>query len=157
MTDANEFVVHQDPVWRERSNFIINAELPEKDRPRRFEQLFAKQVGEDRFEICCIPFFVYDIALGDVVVTLPKGDRKYVVDKVVEPSGRYVFRVWFGESFHPRDEIAAELRGLGSVIEWSSRNLLAVDAVDREHAQLVADFLAERERAGHLVYETGRS
>lgn len=157
MTDANEFVVHQDPVWRERSNFIINAELAEKDRPRRFEQLFAKQVGEDRFEICCIPFFVYDIALGDVVVTSPRGGRKYVVDKVVEPSGRYVFRVWFGESFHPRDEIAAELRALGSMIEWSSRNLLAVDAVDREHAQLVADFLAEREQAGHLVYETGRS
>jgi hypothetical protein len=157
MTDANEFVVHQDPVWRERSNFIINAELAEKDRPRRFEQLFAKQVGEDRFEICCIPFFVYDIALGDVVVTSPRGGRKYVVDKVVEPSGRYVFRVWFGESFHPRDEIAAELRALGSIIEWSSRNLLAVDAVDREHAQLVADFLAEREQAGHLVYETGRS
>lgn len=157
MTDANEFVVHQDPVWRERSNFIINAELAEKDRPRRFEQLFAKQVGEDRFEICCIPFFVYDVALGDVVVTSPRGGRKYVVDKVVEPSGRYVFRVWFGESFHPRDEIAAELRALGSIIEWSSRNLLAVDAVDREHAQLVADFLAEREQAGHLVYETGRS
>lgn len=157
MTDANEFVVHQDPVWRERSNFIINAELAEKDRPRRFEQLFAKQVGEDRFEICCIPFFVYDIALGDVVVTSPRGGRKYVVDKVVEPSGRYVFRVWFGESFHPRDEIAAELRALGSMIEWSSRNLLAVDAVDREHAQLVAGFLAEREQAGHLVYETGRS
>ena len=157
MTDANEFVVHQDPVWRERSNFIINAELAEKDRPRRFEQLFAKQVGEDRFEICCIPFFVYDVALGDVVVTSPRGGRKYVVDKVVEPSGRYVFRVWFGESFHPRDEIAAELRALGSIIEWSSRNLLAVDAVDREHAQLVAGFLAEREQAGHLVYETGRS
>lgn len=157
MTVASEFVVHQDPVWRERSNFIINAELAEKDRPRRFEQLLAKQVGEDRFEICCIPFFVYDIALGDVVVTSPRGGRKYVVDKVVEPSGRYVFRVWFGESFHPRDKIAAELRALGSMIEWSSSNLLAVDAVDREHAQLVADFLAEREQAGHLVYETGRS
>lgn len=157
MTDASAFVVHQDPVWRERSDFIINAELADRDRPRRFEQLFAKQVGEDRFEICCIPFFVYDIALGDVVVTSPKGGRKYVVDKVVEPSGRYVFRVWFGESFHPRDEIAAELRALGSVIEWSSRNLLAVDAVDREHAQLVAGFLAGREQEGHLVYETGRS
>lgn len=157
MTDAKEFVVHQDPVWRERSNFIINADLPEKDQPRRFEQLFAKQVGEDRFEICCIPFFVYDIALGDVVVTSPRGDRKYVVEKVAEPSGRFVFRVWFGDSFQPRDEIAGELRGLGSLIEWSSRNLLAVDAVDHEHAQLVADFLAEREKAGHLVYETGRS
>ena len=36
-------------------------------------------------------------------------------------------------------------------------SLLAIDAVDAEHAQLVADFLAEREEAGQLIYETGRS
>jgi len=154
---ANEFVVHQEPVWRERSNFVISAQLQEKDQPRRFEQLFARQLADDRFEVCCIPFFVYDLALGDVVVTSAKADRKYVVKSVAEPSGRYVFRVWFGESFQPRGEIADELKAIGSLLEWSSRNLLAVDAVDEEHAQLVADFLGERERLGHLVYETGRS
>lgn len=154
---AEEFVVHQEPVWREQSNFVINAELPEKDRPKRFEQLFVRQVADDRFEVCCIPFFLYDVALGDIVRTAPKGDRKYVMTDVVEASGRYVFRVWFGESFQPRDEIDSELKALGSLTEWSSRNLLAVDAVDEEHAQLVADFLAEREKAGQLIYETGRS
>lgn len=158
MTGAQqEFVVHQDPAWREHANFIISAELPEKDRPKRFEQLWARQVADARFEVCCIPFFVFDLALGDMVATSPRGGRKYVVEKVVEPSGRYVFRVWFGESFQPRDEIASGLKALGSLIEWSSRNLLAVDAVDAGHAQLVADFLMEREKAGHLVYETGRS
>jgi hypothetical protein len=91
------------------------------------------------------------------VATAPSGDRRFVVKEVVKPSGRYVFRVWFGESFHPRDEVAQELKGLGSLTEWSSRNLLAVDAVDLEHAQMVADFLAGSEKAGHLIYETGRS
>jgi hypothetical protein len=38
-----------------------------------------------------------------------------------------------------------------------SRNLLAVDAVDLEHAQMVADLHADSEKAGRLVYETGRS
>ena len=154
---ASEFVVHQEPAWRERSGFVISAELPEKYWPRRFEQLFARQLADDRFEVCCIPFFVCDLALGDVVVTSAKDGRKYVVTSVAEPSGRYVFRVWFGESFRPRGEIADELKALGSLVEWSSRNLLAVDAVDGEHARLVADFLAEREQLGHLVYETGRS
>ena len=157
MPEPTEFVVHRDPVWRDRSNFIIHVELPKEDRPRRFEQLFARQLSEDRFEVCCIPFFVFDVALGDVVVTSSSRDRQYVVEKVAEPSGRYVFRVWFGESFQPRDEIAQELTALGSLLEWSSRNLLAVDAADQEHAQLVADFLAEREKAGQLIYETGRS
>jgi len=154
---AEEFVVHEAPVWRERSNFVINAELREQDRPKRFEQLFVRQISDDRFEVCCIPFFLYDIALGDIVRTEPRGGRKFVVADVAESSGRYVFRVWFGGSFQPRDEIERELRALGSLTEWSSRNLLAVDAADREHAQLVADFLAEREKAGQLLYETGRS
>jgi hypothetical protein len=68
-----------------------------------------------------------------------------------------VFRVWLGESLQPGGEIADDLKALGSLVEWSSRKLLAVDAVDGEHAQLVADFLAERARLGHLVYEAGRS
>jgi hypothetical protein len=158
MTRAQqEFVVHQDPIWRERANFIINAELAEKDRPRRFEQLWTRQLGDDRFEVCCIPFFVFDVALGDVVATSPRDGRKYVLEKVVKPSGRYVFRVWFGQSLQHRDEVAGELEALGLLSEWSSRNLLAVDAADGEHARLVADFLMEREKAGHLVYETGRS
>jgi hypothetical protein len=157
MTKPNEFVVHQNPVWRSHSDFIINAELSEKDRPHRFEQLFARQLGDDRFEICCIPFFVYDIALGDIVVTSPSSDRKYVVKDVAERSGRYVFRVWFGDSLRPRDEVVQDLEGLGSLIEQSSNNLVAVDTVDEEHAELVSDFLAEQERLGHLIYETGRS
>jgi hypothetical protein len=152
-----EFITHPDPVWRERANFLIHAELPEEDRSPRFEQLWARQTSDDRFEVCCIPFFVYDLALGDVVATSSAEGREYIVERVVAPSGRYVFRVWFGQTFHPRDEIASALTALGSLIEWSSRNLLAVDAVDGEHAQLVADFLMEREKAGHLIYETGRS
>jgi len=81
----------------------------------------------------------------------------FLVQRVIRRSGRYVFRVWFGESFHPRDEIAEKLKALGALIEWSSRNLLAVDTVDEEHAQVVADFLAEHQNAGNLIYETGRS
>ena len=86
--------------------------------------MWGRQIDEFRFEICCIPFFVSDIALGDIVET----DRNYIVSEVVQPSGRYVFRVWFGESFHPRDEIAEQLKELGALIEWSSLNLLGVDA-----------------------------
>ena len=70
-------VVHGEPVWRERSNFIISGELPEKDRPCWYEQLFVRRVGDDRFG--CTPFAFHDIALGDIVVTAPKGDRKYAV------------------------------------------------------------------------------
>jgi uncharacterized protein DUF4265 len=142
--------VHEAPAWRERANFIVGAPLPEEGRA---EQLWARQLGDERFEICCIPFFVYDLALGDVVET----DADYDVVRVLERSGRFVFRVWFGDAFHPRQEVADELAGLGALLEWSSANLLAVDAADAAQAQEIADYLAEQERAGRLTYETGRS
>jgi hypothetical protein len=144
-------VIHPEPVWRERADFIIGAPLPEEGR---VEQLWARRIEDDHlFEICCIPFFVFDLALGDLVET----DASYDIVGVVQHSGRFVFRVWLGDSFQPRQEIADELSDLGALIEWSSANLLAVDADGISHAQTVADFLAEREGEGRLNYETGRS
>lgn len=77
--------------------------------------------------------------------------------RVVEPSGRFVFRVWFGEAVHPRQEIADELVELGALLEWSSTNLLAVDASDEAPAQAIADHMAEQERLNRLIFETARS
>jgi len=158
MTDLSKlFATHTEPVWREKANFIINVELAPNETSKQFEQLWARQLSDDEFEVCCIPFFVYDLALGDVVKTAPKGERRYIVDRVVKPSGRYTFRVWFGKSFHPRDEIVDEIQRLGSLVEWSSANMVAVDAVDAEHAHRVADFLWDREQKKQLIYETGRT
>lgn len=147
---AVEEAVHPEPVWRDRANFIIGAALPEEGRT---EQLWARQIDERTFEICCIPFFLYDVALGDIVET----DERYDLVRVVEPSGRFVFRVWFGETWHPREEIAAELANLGALLEWSSINLLAVDAADKSHAQVIADYLLSQSDQGRLLFETGRT
>jgi hypothetical protein len=154
---TQEFGVHREPVWRDRANFIISAALPEKETPQRFEQLWARHLSDDQFEVCCIPFFVYDVALGDVVRAVPRGDRNYVMEQVVEPSGRYAFRVWFGDSTGSREQIASELLDRGALLEWSSETLLGVDASDAAHAKRIADYLQDREDANQLVYETGRS
>lgn len=155
----HDFVVHLSPVWRERADFIINASIEEEGLPRRFEQLWVRQLGERRFELCCIPFFIYDLALGDEVETTPQGDREYILARVVRPSGGYTFRAWFGDSSHAtaRDEMIETLRDMGSEFEWHSENLLAIDARDDKRAQEVADLLHEREALGHLTYETGRT
>ena len=47
------------------------------------EQLWARRVDDEHHEICCIPFFVYDLALGDTVEV----DADHLVTRVVEPSG----------------------------------------------------------------------
>lgn len=156
---SDDFVVHASPVNRERADFIINADIAEPDKPRRYEQLWVRQLGEARFELCCIPFFLYDVALGDEVETAPRDGRRYILARVLRPSGRFVFRAWFGSSTvaGAREELIGELTKAGRIFEWYSDNLLAIDAPDDAAAQALADLLAAREETGALVYETGRS
>lgn len=124
----------------------------------RFEQLWTKKVGESQFEVCCVPFFLYDLALGDTVETAPQGERQYVLSRVVTRSGRFVFRVFFERlQYRYRDATVEGLQTLGAQVEWSSPSLLAVDARDQAHAQQVADYLHGQEKAQRLVYETGKT
>jgi len=147
--------VHEAPVWRDRADFIIAAHLGEEDGRNEWEQLWAHKISDDRFLLCCIPFFASDLALGDEVET----DAAYVIKRVVVPSGHYTFRVWFGESDEPniRDEVADFVRQSACEIEWSSANLAAIDAANNSVAKDVANFLLDHERLGRLIYETGKT
>ncbi len=79
--------------------------------------------GETEFTICCIPFFVYDIALGDTVGT----DDSSTVRKVVKRSGRHVARVWFGDN----DEVDLPLlSGSPRWEHYSSGHLVHLLGVD---------------------------
>jgi hypothetical protein len=140
--------VHRDPVWRERADFLIAVNLPEE---RRAEQLFARRVDERRFELCCIPFFSYGLALGDVVET----DDDFNVIGVHEASGRKVLRVWFGEATIEPSEITRELAERGAQMEWSSENLLAIDAQDASHAASLSSYLNKQADAFGLIVEPG--
>jgi hypothetical protein len=118
----------------------------------------CRQVASDTFEVCCIPFFFYDLALGDIVRTSPRAGRTCVVPERVRPSGRFVFRVHLARSMLGiRDDVVGRLIEKGAMAEWSSASLLAVDAQDAAHAQLLADYLVGEENDGRIVYETGQT
>ncbi len=153
-----EFVVHLSPVRRDRADFIVHAGLDDGG-PLRFEQLWTRQISDTRFELCCIPFFVHDLALGDEIETESTAERRYVFVRVTKPSGGSTFRAWFGESDHPRarEELVEASQAGSWLFEWSSENLLAIDAAGPERAQELADLLVERQRRGDLIYETGRT
>lgn len=148
-------VVHNNPVWRDKANFIIRAYLEEKNSRNEWEQLWAIRLGDRRFCIGCIPFFAFDLALGDEVET----DDNYVVQQVIKPSGQYTFRIWFGNTTYPeiKDEVLTHMDNLAAQVEWSSDNLLAISAHDAVQAQQVADYLHAQQITGSLTYETGRT
>jgi hypothetical protein len=155
---TKDIAVHLNPVWRDRADFIIMARLEDSGFEGHFEQLWARQLGEGRFEICCIPFFIRDIDLGDhVEVSLD--ENGYVIQGVVWKSGHYTFRAWFGSTSNPRapEEVVSKLREFGCLYESFSNNLLSIDAPSEERAQELSDYLATMEQLNYLKYETGRT
>ncbi|MFK3835756.1 DUF4265 domain-containing protein [Microbacterium sp. NPDC087868] len=152
---AETFAVHASPIWRERANFILQARLEE---PWRYEQLWTRRISETEVEVCCIPFFLYDVALGDRVSTRAEGPWNHIFDRVVEDAGHYGFRVFFPAGTHRHEgTLIAEVRDLGALVEISSKSLLAIDSYDEAHAQIIADYLLAAEREFGIVYETSRS
>jgi len=144
---------HHQPVWRSRANFIVAAKVDDT----HWEQLWTQRLEHNQYLICCIPFFVYDLALGDVVSTQPRDSKQYVVEQVVNPSSHFTFRVWFEgvTDQSVREDVRAFLIHEGCASEWWSNDLLAIDAADSDVAQRVANYLHEEEKLGHFSFETG--
>lgn len=146
---------HADPVWRNRADFVIAADIASTPDKREWEQLWARRIAGTRFEVCCIPFFVYDLALGDEVET----DGDHILRRVVKQSGHFTFRVWFGNSTDPadRERVMQIIQHNECEYEWSSENLLAIDASTPDKAQAVTDTLAALQQKGGVTFETGRT
>jgi hypothetical protein len=146
---------HLKPAWQDRADFVIAANISERSEKVEWEQIWARRLSDRRFEICCIPFFAYDLSLGDEVET----NADFVIERVVRWGGHFTFRVWFGEtrSSAVREEIGADLLRLGLGHEWSSENLLSIGASDQEVAEQLASKLQAKEQDGQLMYETGKS
>ncbi|NUM55121.1 MAG: DUF4265 domain-containing protein [Candidatus Hydrogenedentes bacterium] len=147
---------HRNPIWGQRADFLILAcivNVHDDFAPPEVEELWARRVGQYAFEVCCIPFYAYDINLGDIVET----NRKFLVKSIIIASQNYTFRVWFGETkgSKARSEIVGAIQDLGCEMEWSSTDLLAVSA-QSHFAQRVADYLHQQELSERLQYETGR-
>lgn len=145
--------IHTAPLWRTKADFVFGATVTDSG-PGEYtaEQLWGRQIGDYVFELCCVPFLIYDLALGDVVET----DIDYTLRRVLKPSGRYVFRVWFASSSaHDRDRVTTALSAAPIQTEWLGTNLLAIDVENRQEAATVSRLLQEHEEAGQVQYETG--
>jgi hypothetical protein len=157
MTDtSNNIAAHSAPIWRDRANFLIVCEW----EPGHWEQLWARQVDQTQFEICCIPFFAYDLSLGDLVETESRDGKDYVVRRVVNRAGRYVFRVWFGDvadeqrRAESKNQVVLYMTDQDCDQEWSSSNLLAL-ATSRDNVETVGDYLTRQQDMGNLTFESG--
>ncbi len=139
---------HEEPVWRERSNYIIHAFVGDTD----YEQLFTKKIKPGLVELCCIPFFAYGMALGDFLEV----DDKNLIQKVAQRNGRFTFRIDLKVEHIPsRIMIGNKFFDSGWLVEGTGDDLISLDAPDEVEAQKIHDFLTEMVHAGYLEYEEG--
>jgi len=142
---VDKFVKTPRPAWDEEANYILHGVGPYGDKVVR-EQLWAKSLGEGRFELRCLPLYLYGFAFGDVITV----DAKEHLD-VVCPSGRASFRVVFpappAEGTFERE---VEVRR-GRVV-WYTCDFAAVDA-KKDEAAVLERWLEEQHLAGLLEWE----
>lgn len=138
---VSKIATHPNPIERPVPSFMLRAAIDDVGGGGgNFEQLWTKRVGDDRFQLSCIPFFAYDMALGDVV----RADEAsgYVVQGVVERSGNGVVRVAVKR---PQDVDAVHRRlhdllvGFEYLCEWFAPGYVAVSIEPgRSHDELFA-------------------
>ena len=142
---------HLNPVWREKSDFIILAFLETKENHNHWEQMWAKKTGENRFILCCIPLFTYGLNLGDEVAC----DSNHQIQSVIKGSGNLTYRIWLKEVNNPevKAKIEGKVREVGGEFEWSSENLLAV-SIPGEKERIFEEFVSVETQSG-LIFERG--
>jgi len=156
--DPEDVVQHLSPAWQTKADYLVHGRI-EEGINKKWEQLWAKDLKNGKYEICCIPFCIYDLALGDHVEI----NNKNTLGNVIKRSGNWTIRAWFGEiSDDQQDEektaVINKVRNqLGCLVEWQSARMLAINVASNETAKDVVQYLKEKQDHGDMVYETGWS
>jgi Domain of unknown function (DUF4265) len=123
------FVRHNEPLWSNRVDFFIHADLDADGMVNCSEQLAVRSVGHHRFEICCLPFYCYGLSVGDIVQAVESADGRLVSGPLTQDGGNGLVRAAFqsrvdAEALHTAVHDALTLAGLAH--EWNGVGYVAV-------------------------------
>jgi hypothetical protein len=124
-----------------------------------WEGLLARRLAPDRARVCAVPFWVYDLNLGDEVTLMASDESAPVVTGVAVDAGNFTFRVAFtdGDDNDPRwRELMVDLEHFECWFDVRGTGFIALSA-PASHADAVAGYLQAREDLGQLSFETGRT
>ena len=108
---------------------------------------------EAGYELDNIPFYVQELALGDIVVARPDESGALWFSELVRPSGHSTLHLWFAQE-KDVEPVRAALRQMGCPSEVSDLpRLVAVDVPPEVPYQRVKAFLQQGEGAGQFEYQ----
>ncbi|MEU6550194.1 DUF4265 domain-containing protein [Streptomyces sp. NPDC046915] len=151
--DGITYVSHEAPAWRCEKSYMAMVDLTPFGLGGMLEQLWLREAGEGEvYEVCCIPYYAYGLALGDVV---GKGESD-TVDHLIKKSGRRVLRVLFAEP-RPLVDSRAPLReavdAAGVLSEWNGDRHVAIDVPDISVMQPIFDSVEPEIKSGTAFWE----
>jgi hypothetical protein len=145
---------HPFPVWGHHADGVVYARVNDETYPGYLlERIPTRTVSADCYEICAIPVFARNLALGDLVTASPDEAGRLMLIDVKRRSGRFDYRLWFGEIQESdreatRGHVIDKLEEIGCVTEHYSNDLLCVDAPNAEIAQQFVDFALQYKHSG---------
>lgn len=125
-----KYIVHESPVGRTSSNYLAMVDLEPFGFAGSLEQIWLRPLDGKAYEVSCIPFRVYGLALNDVVEL--DSDGKQIIG-VLKRSGHRVFRVFLApslsvpESDEVRNSITRAIIDDVLKAEWSGDRHVAID------------------------------
>ena len=109
-----------------------------------YENLWAARINSDQYQLASIPFFIYGIALGDVVIAQPDEDGRLHFTRAAAHSGNRTLRARSDDIINDsnrREGIVAGLKALGCEVEVHRSRLLAISVPPNIDIEVVTDCL----------------
>jgi hypothetical protein len=145
-----ETVVHDHPVLG--AECVARLDLDDSWLPYRYEDVTLIAAPEGRWAVSCIPFFVDDLHLGDIVSVSGVRDGRGDFQGVRERGQSWGFRM-FSETYAGHEAAHRLIEDFHGAFEVSGRLIAAAIRGD-EDADSFAERLRELEDNGLLQYET---
>lgn len=118
--------------------------------PGHYESMWARRLPDDTYEIDNIPFYSYDVAVGDIVKVQQVDGELFYLERVKD-SGNSVIRMLIYDRTD-LDNVRAELRALGCDSEGDGI-VLAVNVPAEVPYGPIFRFLTEGDRAKRWGFE----
>lgn len=152
------YITHDAPVRRSEQNYIAMVDLEPFGFAASMEQIWLTSLSESTFQVSCVPFRAYGIALNDGVELDPLGRQ---VTRVVQKSGHRVFRAFFPPALSSDglsailDPLVAACHAGGLQFEWSGDRHIAIDLPPGGRIDGVWQIVEQLASNGQAVWEWG--
>ncbi|GMU67322.1 MAG: hypothetical protein AMXMBFR36_35960 [Acidobacteriota bacterium] len=108
---------------------------------------------DNGYEVDNIPFYVKELALGDLVAAESDSDGALWYSGLIEASGHSTIRLWFSNK-HDVQAVRNRLRNVGCASELSELpRLVAIDVPPNVPYSAIKELLDDWEKQGALEYQ----